>query len=277
MAGGALDIELLRGLPAEMATLRIRTRRRSAERTFRGPTLHHYARVSGLLGAHSGDRFPACYFLVTANDGFQVALSFAEVLPSSTDRRVLLAYEQDGEPLTSGMRLVVPGDDLGGRSVIGVATVETGEIPQGDPAPAGRLELGGLVAEPGAVEVEAWDADAEATVPAQRVHGHDNPPRQYLGRRVYDVVDSAGFTLDPANEEDILRKLVVVWSADGTPSVLTGGEIHPEFFNGNALLATRREGERLAGDEGPVRLVIPYDRNPGRWVKQVARVEVRNA
>ena len=41
------------------------------------------------------------------------------------------------------------------------------------------------------------------------------------------------------------------------------------------LLADRKDGKPLLGGEGPYRLVVPDDKRPLRWVKQVARISVR--
>ncbi len=81
--------------------------------------------------------------------------------------------------------------------------------------------------------------------------------------------------LDPAIHEDFLSKVVVATSADGSAAVLAGGELEPRFMDGAAILATTREGAALSADEGGVRLIVPWDRKPGRWAKRIVSLELR--
>ncbi|MDQ3693983.1 MAG: molybdopterin-dependent oxidoreductase [Chloroflexota bacterium] len=76
------------------------------------------------------------YLVFTAKDGYQVLLSGGEFDPGFGNHPVLLAWEQDGEPLTAEdgpVRLVVPGDVRGGRYISGIATITVATID--DPAP----------------------------------------------------------------------------------------------------------------------------------------------
>jgi DMSO/TMAO reductase YedYZ molybdopterin-dependent catalytic subunit len=277
MPGHELQLDLLRGLPAVTQQVRVGTPRGSNDRTFRGATLHAYMLASGLLNAHSADRFAACYVVASAVDGFRVTVAFAEILPSATKKQVLLAYEQDGEPIRAGIRLVVPGDGLGGRSAAGIVSLETHEVASIEPAEPGELELAGLLERPGPVELALVEAGATtAAIEAQRVHGNEAPARTYSGVKVFDLLEPAGFLLDEHANEDFLSKVVVARSADGSGVVLAGGEIEPRFMDGNALVAARRDGTALEDGEGPFRLVVPYDRNPGRWAKQLVRLEFRD-
>jgi hypothetical protein len=276
MAGGELDLDLLRSLPAETQQVPLRSPRGVVERTFRGPTLHAYALKAGLLAAHSGDRFGACYFLATASDGFRVTVAFYEVMPSTTSKRVMLAYEQDGEPVRAGIRLVVPGDDLGGRSISGLATLETREVLNEAPRSADTLALIGLLERPGPADAALIEAGAvQADVDGRRVHGHDTSARSYAGLGVFALLESAGLKLNPEVNEDIVGKVIVARSADGSASVIAAGELEPRFMNGTALVAVRRDGAALKAAEGPYRLVIEYDANPGRWTKLLAALELR--
>ena len=63
--------------------------------------------------------------LVTGSDGYATALSVGEIDPEFGGGLALLAYARDGQPLPDGgVRLVVPGDKNGGRSVQDVVSVE---------------------------------------------------------------------------------------------------------------------------------------------------------
>ena len=60
--------------------------------------------------------------LVTASDGYQAAVAWGEIGPRFAATEVLLAYEEDRQPLARP-RLVVPSDERGGRYVTEVTRV----------------------------------------------------------------------------------------------------------------------------------------------------------
>ena len=63
--------------------------------------------------------------LVSGRDGYAVALSVGELDPNFEGKAVILAYARDDQLFPeNGIRLVVPGDQKGGRSVRDVVSVE---------------------------------------------------------------------------------------------------------------------------------------------------------
>jgi DMSO/TMAO reductase YedYZ molybdopterin-dependent catalytic subunit len=60
---------------------------------------------------------------VTAADGYLLMVSLGEIDPNFGNAPVLLAYEQDGKPL-SALRLIFPGDKHGARDVREVVRIE---------------------------------------------------------------------------------------------------------------------------------------------------------
>jgi hypothetical protein len=62
----------------------------------------------------------ATYVVVEAADGYKAVFALAEVDPGMTDKKVLLAYERDGQPLgteAGPLRLVIPDEKRGARWV----------------------------------------------------------------------------------------------------------------------------------------------------------------
>jgi len=51
-------------------------------------------------------------------------------------------------------------------------------------------------------------------------------------------------------------------------------QMSPREVNTEALLAFQRDGQPLAGDVGPFRLVVPSDKRGGRWVRGVVKIRV---
>lgn len=64
--------------------------------------------------------------LVTGRDGYAIAFSFGEIAPDFGDKAIMIAIEVAGKPLTpaQGLRLIVPGDKRGARSVKDVVSID---------------------------------------------------------------------------------------------------------------------------------------------------------
>jgi DMSO/TMAO reductase YedYZ molybdopterin-dependent catalytic subunit len=265
----------LHELPAHSVHTSLRNPRGRSDRDFRGPLLLDYARAKGIVNndTSAGDH----YLSVTAEDGFAVTVALAEIAMPYSDKPVLLAYEQDGEPVQAGVRLVVPGDDLGGRFILGVTGIALHESPIAAPVADDGIELKGRIDRLGRLTLAdlARFETIEAATETTGAHGSSEVVRaHYRGVRLWDVLEDAGPILDETVREDILSKVVIARSADGHTAVIAGGEIEPRFMNGGALIATHRDGAPLPDDEGPLRLVVPYDRAPGRFVARLASIEL---
>ncbi len=62
---------------------------------------------------------------MTGADGYTVAVAIGEMDPEFEGKSVILAYTKDGQKIPgTGLRLVVPGDQRGGRSVHDMVRVE---------------------------------------------------------------------------------------------------------------------------------------------------------
>jgi hypothetical protein len=99
-------------------------------------TKHRYSGVLvrdilGLVGAPVGDalRGKALSLVVriTANDNYTVVFALAEFDPGFSDRSIILAEQQDGQPLPDNaapFRVVVPGDSHPARWIRQVKSIE---------------------------------------------------------------------------------------------------------------------------------------------------------
>jgi DMSO/TMAO reductase YedYZ molybdopterin-dependent catalytic subunit len=274
-------LAILRSLPEQTLTTTIRNPRSSATRTFRGALLYDYGRAVGLRPQPPSLGFGNYYYTVTAGDGAMVSLAFFEVTPRATEKRVLMAYEQDGEPVHNGVRLVVPGDDLGGRSLGGVASVELREIPATDPEEAdGLLHITGMVDRPlrlGTADLERFSSHEVVTEATPRRAGVARPPATYRGVLLWDLLEEAVPTVDPAVNEDVLRRIIIATSTDGNRAVVAPGEVEPRFMSGKVIVATEVSGEPLPPGHGRFRLIVPYDKLTGRALKSLHSIEVSQA
>ena len=71
------------------------------------------------------------YVVLTANDGYEVVISFGEIDPQFGGYPYLLAWEEDGAPLAGDkgpIELVTPGDKTSGRYIWGIDAIEVRDV-----------------------------------------------------------------------------------------------------------------------------------------------------
>jgi DMSO/TMAO reductase YedYZ molybdopterin-dependent catalytic subunit len=97
----------------------------------------------------------------------------------------------------------------------------------------------------------------------------------FTGALLWDLLQSVGIIVNPVIKNDILRKTIVVTGTDGYAAVFTAGEIAPNFGGNQVLVAYEVDGEPL-GTDGPTEIVAPGDKAGGRFVHNIATIEVRD-
>jgi hypothetical protein len=92
---------------------------------------------------------------------------------------------------------------------------------------------------------------------------------------LWDLLQSVGIILDSTIKNDILHQIVIVTGSDGYETVFGAGEIAPNFGGDQILVAYGVNGQSL-GSDGFARIVAPGDKQGGRFVSNIAKIEVRN-
>ncbi len=72
-----------------------------------------------------------------------------------------------------------------------------------------------------------------------------------------------------------LAQAVVITGADGYRLAYGVAEFDPAFTDRVAVLADRKNGAPLTGNEAPFQLILTGEKRPARWVRQVISIEVR--
>lgn len=125
---GPLSIADLKGMPVEMVDVTYETRDGAEQHTFTGTRLYPLLESLGpIVGPDERNPWLTRSVVVTANDGYRVLLSGGELDSDFGNAPIILAWEQDGQPLIGEdgpVRLVTPGDTRGGRYVYGVVRIE---------------------------------------------------------------------------------------------------------------------------------------------------------
>jgi DMSO/TMAO reductase YedYZ molybdopterin-dependent catalytic subunit len=145
-----------------------------------------------------------------------------------------------------------------------------------EPAPAARdkvtLSVRGEVTTP--LQLAAGDL-ARMNRRSVKVKDHAGRPAVFEGVLVSDILKKAGVKHGKELRGKSLATYLLVEAADGYQAVFALPELDEEFTDRLVLLADRKDGEKLNEREGPFRVVVPDEKRPARWVRQVVALTIR--
>jgi hypothetical protein len=105
-------------------------------------------------------------------------------------------------------------------------------------------------------------------IPAQ------NAEVTYEGVAIRELLTRAGVPAGQAMHGPDLASAVVVTGADGYRVAFGIAEFDPLFTDRIGILADRKNGAPLSGNEAPFVLILTGEKHPSRWVRQVVSIEV---
>jgi DMSO/TMAO reductase YedYZ molybdopterin-dependent catalytic subunit len=116
-----------------------------------------------------------------------------------------------------------------------------------------------------------------------RVEIRVNDPRDagkeivYSGTPLVEVLKTGGLLLNAgeAGIRESVKMTVFIEAVDGYRVAFSLAELDPELTDRIVLLADARDGRPLSPHEGPFRIIVPQEKRPTRWVRQVKSVTVR--
>ena len=119
------------------------------------------------------------------------------------------------------------------------------------------------------------DQEALARLPAREIRAATHQEREstWKGVALRELLQRVDAPLDEKLRGRGLANVVRVTATDGYQVIFSIAELDAGFGNAEVLVAYQRDGELLK-DDGSFRLVVPADRRAGRWVRNVARIEV---
>jgi hypothetical protein len=103
-------------------------------------------------------------------------------------------------------------------------------------------------------------------------NGHTN---SYSGVSLEDLLVRAGAPNGTPLRGKAMLAYVLVSAADNYHVLFTLSEIDSSYTDHVVLLADSRDGVPFLSDAGPFRLIVPFDKRDGRWVKQVTAVDLQ--
>ena len=97
----------------------------------------------------------------------------------------------------------------------------------------------------------------------------------FEGVALRDVLASAGVQFGEALKGRAIAQIVLASARDGYQVAYAIAELDAAFTEQVILLADQRNGKPLLPDTGPLQIVVPNDKRPARWIRQLATLEVR--
>ena len=90
-----------------------------------------------------------------------------------------------------------------------------------------------------------------------------------------DVLAKANVPLGEALRGKALARAIVATAVDGYQVAFAIAEIDAAFNDHLVLIVDTRNGQPLLPDSGPLQIVVPQDKRPARWIRQVTTLEVK--
>ena len=111
----------------------------------------------------------------------------------------------------------------------------------------------------------------ERTVQAR---GQGGEERSYTGVALGDLLRDAGAPSGSDLHGRYLHYYALAQAGDRYSVVFALPELDPAYTDKTVLVAWARDGQPLPAEEGPLEIVVPDDKHPARWVRQLRRVDV---
>ncbi len=134
------------------------------------------------------------------------------------------------------------------------------------------LEISGDVAHPRIFQELDWKQLKHTSLSA--TNAHENKAATYSGVPLRDLLKDAGVPSGEGLRGKALAIYVVISAADGYQVTFSLGELDESIGNLTVLVADSEDGKPLGQTAGPLRLVVPSDKRPARWVRMVKSIRV---
>jgi DMSO/TMAO reductase YedYZ molybdopterin-dependent catalytic subunit len=141
-------------------------------------------------------------------------------------------------------------------------------------APEVLLTVSGEVEHP--LKLTRADLDSFARQ-SLRAKDHDGKEYKYEGVAMVDILQKAGVKFGAALRGKALATYLLVEAADGYQAVYALPEFDPLTNDRLILLADRQDGAAFPANAGPLKIIVPGDKEHARWVRQVKSLTIVRA
>lgn len=106
---------------------------------------------------------------------------------------------------------------------------------------------------------------------------HGGATHTYEGVALQALLAKAGVPQGGDIRGKKMTLYVLMEAGDGYRAVFSLAELDADFSGTQVLVADTADGKPLAEKEGPLRLVVPGDKRPARWVRMLKIITVGTA
>ena len=138
--------------------------------------------------------------------------------------------------------------------------------------PAVLIGLAGDVSQPRVFQEQDWKALKHVSVSA--TNEHEKKTAIYSGVTLQQLLRNAGANLGEKLRGKAMATCVVISASDGYQVTFSLAELDEGIGNLQVLVADSEDSKPLAQNAGPLRLVVPTDKRPARWVRMVKTIRV---
>ncbi len=110
-----------------------------------------------------------------------------------------------------------------------------------------------------------------------RAKGHDGKEAEFEGVPLAEILKLAGVKFGEELRGKNLALYLLAEAADGYRVVYALAEMDSAYNDRLILLADKRDGKPLDGNEGPLRIVVPGEKRQSRWIRQVNSLVIKRA
>jgi hypothetical protein len=159
------------------------------------------------------------------------------------------------------------------------ATAQPGAASAAEPATAATSPAIALIDVHGdAGQAQRFDAAALGKLPQHTVQAQAHGKSvTCTGPNLIDVLGTVGAPSGETLRGKNLALYVRVSAADGYRAVFALAELDPGMRDAVPILTAQCDGAALDEKEGPFRIVVPGEKRPARWVRQVTTIDVLGA
>jgi hypothetical protein len=136
------------------------------------------------------------------------------------------------------------------------------------PAPT-TIAVSGMVEHPQALTLAMLEELPKQTVSVSYVTGRGEQKGTFTGAHLWDVLKMVAVKDEGRNSQ--LKRVIWLEGSDGYSVALTYSELDPDYGNHDFLIAYKREDGAMNG----FRVVVPSDKHGGRYVSELAKIEVK--
>ncbi|HTS54652.1 MAG TPA: molybdopterin-dependent oxidoreductase [Burkholderiales bacterium] len=124
------------------------------------------------------------------------------------------------------------------------------------------------------VTAEDWAKLPRATVKAV---DHGGAEVTFEGVPAREILKLAGAPFGHELRGQRLSLYVLAEASDGYRAIYALPEFDADFTDGLILIADRKNGQALASQEGPLRMVVPWEKRQARWVRELIALRLGQA